>query len=119
MDADMIEANAKLPKTKPKPTPILRSKRSIQRAPTLLTDIYISRKSVFPALLKRAIKLLKSKNPFITIHGMGAAVNKAIEVALKILTSTVELVDDVVDEEEDEMTVERRNSAIHIKIYKI
>ncbi|KAJ3080616.1 ribonucleases P/MRP protein subunit pop7 [Quaeritorhiza haematococci] len=91
-------------------------KRAPQRPPTLQNDIYVSRKSSFPALLKRADKLFgqcKTDTDYFTIHSMGAAMNKGIELALKlkekhqdvvqwtVTTSTVDLVDDV--EPDDEM----------------
>ncbi|KAJ3212594.1 Glycosyl phosphatidyl inositol protein transamidase complex subunit, partial [Dinochytrium kinnereticum] len=106
-----------------------RSKRAVQRPPTLANDIYVCRKARFGAMLKRAIKLLNSKKyPHVTIHGLGAAVVRAIDLALRlkanvpgltwvITTSTVELVDDLMMEDEEEVVTERRNSAIQIKIF--
>ncbi|KAI8922291.1 hypothetical protein DFJ77DRAFT_425289, partial [Powellomyces hirtus] len=83
-------------------------KRAVQRPPTLATDIYVSRKSNFHAQSKRAQKLIDGQNfTFLTIHGLGAAINRAIELALhvkeqnkdriawSITTSTVTLADDV------------------------
>lgn len=106
-------------------------KRGIVRAATLKTDIYVSRKSAYPALLKRATQLLEDNTiKSFVIHGMGAALNRAIELALElqqsypqrfkwdITTDTVKLIDDV--EEEASSSVETRcNSAIHIAINKL
>ncbi len=67
---------------------------------------------------------------FFLIHGMGAAVNRAVELALElklerngfftwtIETSTVGLIDDLIDDEN--VSHETRNSsAIHIHIRKV
>ncbi|KAL1919552.1 uncharacterized protein VTP21DRAFT_2245 [Calcarisporiella thermophila] len=106
-------------------------KRAPIRSHTLPTDIYVSRKSSFHAHLDRARKLLLSDGEkVVIIHGMGAAINKAITLALAVRdkmadqveircrTSTVMLVDDVEPEDMDEdlMTQERNNSAVHIEL---
>ncbi|KAJ3183200.1 ribonucleases P/MRP protein subunit pop7 [Gaertneriomyces sp. JEL0708] len=113
---------------------LARHKRPPQRAPTLSNDIYVSRKSSFLALAKRAQKLLDGKEfTFLTIHGMGAALNRAIQLALHlreknnsriswtITTSSVTLIDDVEPEDVDDETAceVRQNSAIHIRIVKV
>ncbi|KAI8590877.1 hypothetical protein BDZ88DRAFT_379755, partial [Geranomyces variabilis] len=90
----------------------VRHKRAVQRPPTLATDIYVSRKSTVQAQAKRARTLLDGPDvTFLTIHGLGAAINRAIELALHlkeqyqdriawtISLSTVTLVDDVEPEE--------------------
>nr|XP_033797149.1 ribonuclease P protein subunit p20-like [Geotrypetes seraphini] len=69
----------------------------------------------------------------ICIHGLGLAINRAINVALQLQansfgtlqiaanTSTVELVDDLEPEVDDEEPASRtrNNSAIHIKVYHL
>ncbi|KAJ3163699.1 ribonucleases P/MRP protein subunit pop7 [Geranomyces michiganensis] len=112
----------------------VRHKRAVQRPPTLATDIYVSRKSTMQAQAKRAQMLLDGPDfTFLTIHGLGAAINPAIELALHlkeqyqdqiawtISLSTVTLVDDVEPEElDDDITTEtRQNSAVHIRVFKV
>ena len=112
----------------------LRHKRASIRPPTLKNDIYISRKSSFPALERRAKKLMKDPTVAeIHIHGMGAAMNRAVELALELRrscpdafetrvdTSTVDLIDDVIEQDEKESSLKvetRSNSAIHIHLTK-
>ncbi|KAJ3155478.1 ribonucleases P/MRP protein subunit pop7 [Geranomyces variabilis] len=112
----------------------VRHKRAVQRPPTLATDIYVSRKSTVQAQAKRARTLLDGPDfSFLTIHGLGAAINRAIELALHlkeqyqdriawtISLSTVTLVDDVEPEEldDDVSTETRQNSAVHIRVVKV
>ncbi|KND03509.1 uncharacterized protein SPPG_08895 [Spizellomyces punctatus DAOM BR117] len=70
---------------------------------------------------------------FLTIHGLGAAITRAIELALSlreknpdriawtITTSSVVLVDDIEPEdvEADIYSEPRQNSAIHIRVVKV
>ncbi|KAJ3046227.1 ribonucleases P/MRP protein subunit pop7 [Rhizophlyctis rosea] len=110
-----------------------RHKRAPQRPPTLETDIYVSKKSNFAGYASRAQKLLDRKDiTHLTIHGLGAAITRAINLALylkeknpdafswTITTSSVKLYDDVEPEDvDDDLTTDvRTNSAIHIKIVK-
>ncbi|KXS22420.1 hypothetical protein M427DRAFT_172091 [Gonapodya prolifera JEL478] len=93
--------------------PSQRRKRAPLRPPTRETDIYVSRKSARPALFKRAKKLL-NQGKTVTIHGLGAAVKDALSLAIalqnsyrgrlsmKTSTHTVELVDDIEPEDEDD-----------------
>ncbi|KAJ3289093.1 ribonucleases P/MRP protein subunit pop7, partial [Borealophlyctis nickersoniae] len=96
--------------------------------------IYVSRKTAFAAYCKRAQKIIDSPDfTFLVIHGLGAAITRAIEVALfvkqknptsvswTVTTSTVSLVDDMETEDldEDVKTETRDNSAIHIRIVKM
>ncbi|RKO90413.1 hypothetical protein BDK51DRAFT_11793, partial [Blyttiomyces helicus] len=87
-------------------------KRAPQRPPTLKTDIYVSRKTPFKAFVARAQKLIDADDfTSITVHGLGAALTRAIEVALRlkeangeriawvVTTSTESLVDDVEPED--------------------
>ena len=67
------------------------------------------------------------------IHGLGAAINRAVNLALELKhtcvgnietvtqTSTVELIDDLEPEtdEREPDTFVRNNSAVHIKVYKV
>ncbi|GAB5589243.1 hypothetical protein Unana1_04143 [Umbelopsis nana] len=106
-------------------------KRTPQRPTTIPSDIYVSNKSAFAAQLARAKKLLLLKEyPSITIHGLGASIERALQLSLKVqaelmdqvelkcTTDTVALVDDVLPEdmEQDSQSQVRHNSAVHIVI---
>ena len=98
-------------------------------------DIFVSRKSKYHALLTRGKMLLEQgtlQNNFITIHGLGAAIQTAIDLALdlqayfggesnltfNIKTDTVPLVDDFysshLSNDFYKTSQVRFNSAIHI-----
>lgn len=87
--------------------------------------------SNYKGQLIRAKKLLvEDGEPFIILHAIGAAIERAIRLAMGISTAcsgqvrchtetaTVDLVDDVipVDTELDLDTNTRQNSAVHIRI---
>ncbi|KAF9428422.1 ribonucleases P/MRP protein subunit pop7 [Podila epigama] len=106
-------------------------KRAPVRPQTLPSDIYVTKNSSYKGQLTRAKKLLLDDGePFITLHAMGVAVERAISLAMGISsacsdqvrchteTGTVDLVDDVipVDTEADLDTNSRQNSAVHIRI---
>ncbi|RIA86349.1 hypothetical protein C1645_829398 [Glomus cerebriforme] len=106
-------------------------KRVPQHPATIPTDIYVSRKSNFKGQLFRAKKLLmEDGHPSITIHGLGAAIQKSINLVLalndlthnqiiyKTTTSTVQLVDDIIpdDDDKDLESQTRQNSAVHIQV---
>merc|ERR1712183_656694 len=85
------------------------TKRAPQRAATGKGDIYVARGSVHHAMVARAEGLLNQGEPAVRIHGMGALVGRAIDLALQLeergkgslvletSTRTVTNVDDVVD----------------------
>ncbi|KAF9433930.1 ribonucleases P/MRP protein subunit pop7 [Entomortierella beljakovae] len=106
-------------------------KRAPVRPPTLATDIYVTQTSSYKGQLTRAKKLLvEDGHPFIILHAMGAAIERAISLAMGISTAcsgqvrchtetaTVDIVDDVipVDTEKDFETNCRQNSAVHIRV---
>lgn len=87
--------------------------------------------SSYKGQLARAKNLLvEDGHPFIILHAMGAAIERAVGLAMGISsacsnqvrcqteTATVDLVDDVVpiDTEADLGTNTRQNSAVHIRI---
>lgn len=106
-------------------------KRLPPRLPKRRNDVYVSRKTNFQAQLARCRKLLDQYNE-VFVHGLGIAVNRAINLALQLKeagvgtfevaahTSTVELVDDLEPENDDlePETRTRNNSAIHIHVYR-
>lgn len=110
----------------------LLKKRKPQRPATIPTDIYISRSSNFKGQLQRAKKLLiEDGYPSITIHGLGAMIQKSINLVLalkdlthnqityKATTGTVELIDDIIPEDDDkDLEVQtRNNSSIRIQVW--
>mmetsp|Transcript_8015 Transcript_8015/g.12127 ORF Transcript_8015/g.12127 Transcript_8015/m.12127 type:complete len:136 (-) Transcript_8015:24-431(-) len=96
--------------------------------PPKKNEVFISRKSNDVILYKKIMKLLGT-NDEVVIHGLGAAIEKAVTIALKIekrnngafslkiSTSSVELTDEIFEKNEKEIKIENRiNSAIHIVI---
>jgi ribonuclease P/MRP protein subunit RPP20 len=107
-------------------------KRLPRKLPKRKNDVYVSRRTNFKQQLERCEKLLNNGSE-VYIHGLGAAINRAVNLALELKnssvgnvetethTSTVELVDDLepeTDEHEPE-TLMRNNSAVHIKVFKV
>ncbi len=100
---------------------------------TLENDIYISRKSNYKALERRALFLCDSKKyTEFTLHGLGAVIPRAIEISTKlqlkrpgallctVQTSTVHLVDEmVIDKDEETSQQIRLNSSISIHFKKL
>ncbi|OWF46032.1 ribonuclease P protein subunit p20-like [Mizuhopecten yessoensis] len=107
-------------------------KRLPRKLPKRKNDVYVSRKTDFKSQLERCKKILDLENE-VFIHGLGAAITRASNLALTleltgrgslstaVHTSTVELVDDLEPDKEDNEpdTFSRNNSAIHIKVYKV
>ncbi|XP_033735216.1 ribonuclease P protein subunit p20-like [Pecten maximus] len=107
-------------------------KRLPRKLPKRKNDVYVSRKTNFKGQLERCKKILDMENE-VFIHGLGAAITRASNLALTlessgrgtvataVHTSTVELVDDLEPDKEDHEpeTFSRNNSAIHIKVYKV
>ena len=107
-------------------------KRLPRQLPNRKNDIFVTKKTNFKAQMNRCQKLFDSGLNEVVIHGLGAAVNRAINLALQLQrnsmrtleiathTSTVELMDDFDGEmdEFDSHVQTRNNTAIHIKVYK-
>ncbi|XP_071963330.1 ribonuclease P protein subunit p20-like [Antedon mediterranea] len=129
MDVEQTNQNTPKEKLKIDSNEFILRKRLPPKLPKRQNDIYINTKTDFNAQLQRCRKILDSGCDDVTIHGLGAAVNRAINLALRVQelsqgslelavnTSTVELTDDIVGDGEI-TTRERNNSAVHIKIYK-
>ncbi|XP_068673138.1 ribonuclease P protein subunit p20-like isoform X1 [Montipora foliosa] len=110
----------------------VRKKRQPQRKLKRRNDIYVNRKTDFAAHLERCQKSLDSSEQEVIIHGLGAAINRAMNLALQLehkgqgtvevsaTTSSVKLVDDYEPEDDDHegYSKVRTNSAIHIRVYK-
>ncbi|PVD25753.1 hypothetical protein C0Q70_13413 [Pomacea canaliculata] len=109
----------------------LLKKRLPPRLPTRKNDVYVSRKTNFEAQLNRCQKILDVGNE-VYIHGLGSAINRAINLALQLKergvgsvetsvhTSTVELVDDLEPENDclEPEVLRRHSSAVHIRVYR-
>ncbi|XP_015980332.1 ribonuclease P protein subunit p20 isoform X2 [Rousettus aegyptiacus] len=114
-------------------------KRLPHRLPRRPNDIYVNMKTDFKAQLARCQKLLdggaRGQNVCteIYIHGLGLAINRAINIALQLQagsfgslqvaanTSTVELIDELEPETDarEPLTRTRNNSAIHIRVFRV
>lgn len=108
------------------------AKRTNPKLPKNRNDVYVNQKSSFIAQFNKCKTLLSSEKE-ICIHGLGAAVNTAVNLALQLktfyletvtletTTSTVELLDDFIPRTPvgRQRTVKRKNSAIHIKIKQV
>ncbi|XP_043492615.1 ribonuclease P protein subunit p20 [Polistes fuscatus] len=108
-----------------------------KRQPTRLgyqtkLHVCVTKKTSFKAQLERCKKLFNTGSSEIVIHGLGAAVERTCNLALQlkeiyhnileldVKTTTVELTDDIKphnDDHDGEMNL-RRNSAIHIRIFR-
>lgn len=107
-------------------------KRLPHKLPKRINDVYVTNKTDFNCQVENCKKLFQSGENEIYIHGLGNAVTRAINMALKVQgeygqslemwphTTTETLIDDfepLKDELECETAV-RNNSAIHIKLYR-
>lgn len=98
--------------------------------PRRKNDVFVNQKSPFIAQFNKCKSLLSNGEKEICIHGLGASVNTAVNLALQIKsyfldtveldtnTSTVTLVDDFIPTTDKRKyhTEYRKNSAIHIKV---
>lgn len=106
-------------------------KRLPRKFPKRDCDVYVTKKTDFRQQLKRCQKILDNGN-LVCIHGLGVAIDRAINLALQLKssgmglvevathTNTVELTDDIeplTDDKEAEV-ISRNNSAIHIRVYR-
>ncbi|XP_058481791.1 ribonuclease P protein subunit p20 [Solea solea] len=129
-----LHADSASPAVEMDPVEYTLRKRLPRKLPKRRNDVYVNMKTDFRAQLARCQKLLEGGgHREICVHGLGLAINRAINIALQLQassqgalqlaanTSTVELVDDLEPEDPDEagepMTRTRNNSAIHIKVF--
>lgn len=106
-------------------------KRLPRSLPREHNDVYVTRKTPFKVQLDRCQDLLDTGET-VYVHGLGAAVSRAINVALAVKknncgsvdldvrTATVNLVDDIdyVDEDRIPSVQTRPNSVVHIKLFR-
>ncbi|GFT82202.1 ribonuclease P protein subunit p20 [Nephila pilipes] len=105
-------------------------RRITPRLPKRKNDVYVNQKTSFVGQLNKCKSLLLSEKE-IHIHGLGAAVNTAVNLALQLksfymntitleaTTSTVDLIDDHHSLSTGHSVENRRNSAIHIKLAQV
>lgn len=107
-------------------------KRAPPRLPKRPNDIYITTRSTFQSELDKCQKLLESGEKEVFVHGMGRAVNRAVNLALQleskfpgtvqlaVNTSTTTVVDDLepLHDQASYETQTRQNSVVHIRIHK-
>lgn len=98
--------------------------------PRRKNDVFINQKSPFIAQFNKCKSLISNGEKEICIHGLGASVNTAVNLALQLKayfldtvvlhpnTSTVTLVDDYIPSSNKGKyrTEYRKNSAIHITV---
>ncbi|XP_066279632.1 ribonuclease P protein subunit p20-like [Branchiostoma lanceolatum] len=108
-------------------------KRLPRKLPKRKNDIYVNMQSNFKGQLERAQRMLDAGSNEVFIHGLGHAINRAINIALQLKTrglgtieastntSTVELIDDLYPEKGDvsEEVQSRNNSAVHIRVFRL
>ena len=95
-------------------------------------DVYVTNKTNFKAQLKRCEKLLSDGASELIVHGLGAAVPRACNLALQLReihyggveldakTSTTSIVDDFepLSDSADYETINRNNSTVHIRVFR-
>ena len=112
----------------------VRQRRGPQRqTPKQKNDIYVNKQSDFKCQLERAQKLLDSGYNEVFIHGLGAAINRAVNLALQLeerghgsiqisaQTLSTQVVDDFrpLDEEQEAYSETKTKSSVKIRVYKI
>jgi len=107
-------------------------KRLPTRFSTQKNDVYVTCKTDFKAQLARCQKLLDGGYDQVFVHGLGVAVNRAINLALQIKrrglgsidldvnTSTIDVTDDLepLMDHLDPKSHFRHVSAVHIRIFR-
>lgn len=106
-------------------------KRLPRKLPKRDCDVYVSRNTNYKQQFERCQRILDNGN-LVCIHGLGTAINRAINLAMQLKnngtgtvelavhTSTVELTDDIepLTDDRDADTLSRNNSAIHIRVFR-
>ena len=144
IDAINVEGNDENPKTSSSTGPEVTKeerlllKRLPRRLPKRKNDIYVTRKTCFKTQLCRCDSLLNNNFNEIFIHGLGAAVSRAVNLALQLKlsahgsldvscqTDSIHLTDDILYDDEDDAvgskskpsSQSRINSAVHIRVFR-
>jgi len=102
-------------------------KRLPPRLPRRDVDVYVTRKTSYPAQLQRCQRLLDRGEPHIFLHALGAALAQASNLALRLkkdnpeltvetFTASVALTDDFEPVRGQADSQQRHNSALHFKL---
>lgn len=109
----------------------MRKRKTSGQLPRRDNDVYVNMSTNFKGQLERCRKLFDSGKTELFVHAMGAAVGRAINLALQlethyqglveldVRTSTVDVVDDLepLGDELEPMTQSRQTSAVHIRLF--
>ncbi|KAH9380422.1 ribonuclease P protein subunit p20-like [Haemaphysalis longicornis] len=109
----------------------LRKRKASGQLPRRENDVYVNMSTNFKGQLERCRKLLDSGKTEVFVHALGAAVGRAINLALQVeshyqgvveldvRTSTVGVVDDLepLGDDLEPMTQTRQSSAVHIRLF--
>ncbi|XP_058461176.1 ribonuclease P protein subunit p20 [Malaya genurostris] len=107
-------------------------KRALPKYYTRENDIYVTYKSDFTFQFKKCLEILNSHIGEVFLHCTGRAINRGINLALKIKeeysdafdyevnTSTITVTDDLHPlKDDDDFSEQRRmNSCLHIRLYR-
>ncbi|XP_031625320.1 ribonuclease P protein subunit p20 [Contarinia nasturtii] len=109
------------------------NKRPVSKPFQRKGDIYVTNKSNFQAQIKQCLETLETEaTGEIYLHCLGNAIKRGITLALKLVqesdnglgyeanTSTIDLTDDLhpLNDEEDFSIQKRKNSCLHIRIFR-
>ncbi|OAD58751.1 Ribonuclease P protein subunit p20 [Eufriesea mexicana] len=111
---------------------IIKKRQPFGRRQKQDNDIFITNKTNFKAQLKKCEKLLSNDTSEVIIHGLGATVQRACNLALQLKeihygsveldtrTSTISIIDDFepLDDNGNYETINRNNSAVHIRVFR-
>ncbi|XP_017892689.1 ribonuclease P protein subunit p20 [Ceratina calcarata] len=111
---------------------VIKKRQPFGTASKRIKDVFVTNKTNFKAQLKKCEKLLNNGMSEVIIHGLGAAVTRACNLALQlreahyggieldIKTSTVSIIDDFepLNDNLDYETINRNNSAVHIRAFR-
>lgn len=108
-------------------------KRLPQWMPRRHNDVYVNMKTRFDVQIKKCVRIIEESTfDQLFIHGIGAAVNRAINMSLQLAsshslnidinTSSIEMQDDVEPigpnrEDTQSFTQQRTVSAVHIRLF--
>jgi hypothetical protein len=98
------------------------------------TAVYVSVSTPFVSALKRVTKLLNESNKagkkssYVSVFGLGKAMDKALAIGLKfqttgheiqVLTGTVTVTDEIDSEKEEPVLTQRQLSNVEVRIMKM
>ncbi|KAH7934328.1 hypothetical protein HPB49_024908 [Dermacentor silvarum] len=109
----------------------MRKRKTSSQLPRRDNDVYVNMSTNFKGQLERCRKLIDSGKTEVFVHALGAAVGRAINLALQVeshyqgvlevdvRTSTVGVVDDLepLADDLEPMTQTRQTSAVHIRLF--